>query len=100
MSSALAGPGIGPETSPEVDLGRLAADAPEEIAEDLTVVTDALGSYYEAIAASGIDFSDPASLTLEAIPVMEEAAAVLDTPELRDASDRVAAWFEENRPAP
>lgn len=103
MSTALAGPlaelGIEAETSPEVDLARLAADAPEEIADDLTTVADALGSYYETIAASGVDLSDPATLTPEAVGAIEEAAAALDIPEFEDASNRITAWFEENCPA-
>ncbi len=103
MSTALAGSlaelGIEAETSPEVDLARLAADAPEEIADDLTTVANVLGAYYETLAAAGVDLSDPATLTPEAVAAIEEAAAALDTPEFQDASNRITAWFEENCPA-
>lgn len=103
MSTALAGPfaelGIEAETSPEVDLARLAADAPEEIADDLTTVADALGAYYETIADAGIDLSDPATLTPEAVAALEDAAAAFESSEFQAASDGITAWFEENCPA-
>lgn len=98
-AGAAGGVGVEPADNESIaSLHALAAEAPEEIADDLEVFGDAIDEYYSALAAAGIDFSDPATLTPEALQALESASASLDSPEFQAASDRISGWFEENCP--
>lgn len=71
--------------------------APSEIRDDMETFADAFSNFYNTLDEIDIDFTDPssfASLSPEQLQNLEEAAALMDSPELEEAADNIQAFFE------
>ncbi len=71
--------------------------APDEIRDDMQLFADAFSSFFETLEDMDIDFADPstfAALSEEDIQELEAAAALMDTDEIEQATDNIAAFFE------
>ena len=66
-------------------------DAPDEIKDDLTTVSEAFQKMGELIKDNGGDITKAMS-----DPDVQAEFEALDTPELEAASDRLDTWFTEN----
>ncbi|MDH3607174.1 MAG: hypothetical protein OER12_09265 [Acidimicrobiia bacterium] len=71
--------------------------APGEIKDDMRVFAGAFSTFFETLEDLEFDFTDPASfatLDEEKLQRLEDAAALMDTDEVNQAADNVAAFFE------
>lgn len=71
--------------------------APAEIRSDMQLFADAFGEFWETLEDLGFDYTDPqsmASMDQATIAELESAAALLDTDEVQQAADNIAAFFE------
>ena len=76
-------------------LDELDASIPDEVKDDYEVLRDAYAEFGEVM--SGVDFTDPgAMLDPDTADAMEEAGALLETPEVQEATDNIDAYFSEN----
>ena len=76
-------------------LEELDASIPEEVSEDFEVIKEAYQEFGEAM--SEVDFTDPQALLDEDISQqMEDASALIETPEVEEATANIEAYFEEN----
>ncbi|MGQ0825672.1 MAG: hypothetical protein ACT4OX_11730 [Actinomycetota bacterium] len=97
MSGAFTGEAIGDDESLE-QFRELADNAPDEIADDLQTLADALGEYYEALADAGVDLGSGDTPDADDIAALTELGESLNTEEVQAASDNVSTWFEEGCP--
>ncbi len=75
----------------------LADRAPAEIKEDMEIFAAALEDFYQAVEETGLDFTDPASIASmdpADLEKLEQAAAVMETPEVEEANNNIQAFFE------
>jgi hypothetical protein len=77
----------------EQSMDELKAEIPSEIEDDFNVFADALSEY--ASAMQGMNLGDLMSGSSEA----EDAAAILETPEVKEAQANIEAYFDENCPS-
>ena len=73
----------------------IADKVPEDIKADFEVFAAAFSEFAEAAADAGVDFSDPSTMTPEALQEMGEAAEALNDPEVQEASQRISTFAEE-----
>jgi hypothetical protein len=74
-----------------------ASRAPDEIRDDMQVITDAFSGFFDALAELDVDFTDPssmASLTPAQIQQLEDAAEMMGTDAVDEAGDNINAFFE------
>ena len=72
----------------------LAERVPEEIREDYQVLADNFREFAEAL--EGVDLSSGATPDAETLAKLQEAAASMDEPEVREASENIEAWVTAN----
>lgn len=73
-----------------------AANAPDEIREDLEILAAAYAEYFDVL--SDIDITSGETPSPEALAALQEAMASIDQAEVTAASERLAAWSTENCP--
>ncbi len=76
---------------------RAIADRVPEIRDDLLTLADAYDTFMQTLDEVGVDFSDPASmanLDEEAMEELDAAGEALDSEPVRDAQDRIQAFFD------
>ncbi len=99
-AAASMGGAAGPGSPFEYSAGyfqELADRAPAEIKEDMEIFATALEGFYQAVGETGLDFTDPASIASmdpADLEKLEQAAAVMDTPEVEEANNNIQAFFE------
>jgi hypothetical protein len=86
--------GTGDVGDVETFFQELADKAPDEIADDLRVLAEAMGEYAEAF--QGIDLTGAAAADPETIQKLQELAAKFDDEKYVQASENIQAWAEEN----
>jgi hypothetical protein len=75
-------------------LAELVGEAPDEIRADIQIVADALGEYVEQIR--DLDLQEGEVPSAQQIQQVQAALASIDQPRLQAASERLAAWADEN----
>lgn len=70
--------------------------APKDIRADVGVLADAYASFYRAIADSGWDPTSGEQPSAEQMQAISSASEKLDTTDVKDAGDRVSAYFDEH----
>ena len=76
-------------------LAELAAEVPDEVADDFEVMAEAFAEFAAALEDAGVDFSDPASLSSpEAQSAIAAAGEAFSTPEVEAASENMSAFLE------
>lgn len=73
----------------------IADEVPEEIKGDFETFAAAYSEFAQAAADAGIDFSDPDSMTPEALQELGAAAEAFNDPEVQEASERISTFAEE-----
>ena len=73
-----------------------AAEAPDEIKDDLNTVAQGYADFQQAVADSGYDPSSGQPPSSEAMAAIQAAGAKFDDPDFKAASDRLTAWFNSN----
>jgi hypothetical protein len=73
----------------------IADEVPGEIKDDFETFAAAYRQFAEAAEEAGIDFSDPATMTPEALQEMGTAAEAFNDPEVQEASERISTFAEE-----
>jgi hypothetical protein len=73
-----------------------AANAPDEIREDLEILAAAYAEYFDVL--SDIDIASGETPSPEALAQLQAAMASIDQAEVTAASERLAAWSTENCP--
>lgn len=71
--------------------------APAEIRDDMQVIADAFGGFFDALAELDVDFGDPAALatlTPAQIEQLEDAAGMMDSDAVGQAGDNINSFFE------
>jgi len=88
--------GGGGDTQSAIDsLEEFAANAPDEIADDMQTIAAAYAQVGQALADAGYDPMSGVAPTPEQAAALQQATAALDTPEFQQASDNVSNWFKE-----
>jgi hypothetical protein len=77
-------------------LEAMAAQAPEEIRDDLVTVAQGYSAYVAALQDSGYDPASGQAPPPEVIAALTEAGQALDDADFQAASERVSAWFADN----
>jgi hypothetical protein len=72
----------------------LVSKAPDEIKDDLTVLSNAMGEIAEAL--KDVDLSSGATPDAETIQKLTELSQSFDNAEIQEASDNLQAWSTEN----
>ena len=102
-TQALAGT-VSPELQASIDeLDQFAGEAPDEIAADIQVQSDAYAQVTTALEGANFDPASGQPPPPEVIAGLQEAGNALNTPEFQEANQRVSTWFAENcgtAPAP
>ena len=75
-------------------LEAMAAAAPDEIKDDLEVISEELGAFYTALAETG--YEPGAAPTPEQMDRLSALSEVIDQDAFDEASDNINAWFEAN----
>lgn len=85
-----------PESLEQVagQLEAAAEAAPDEISDDFAVIADEMGSFYRALAA--MDYEPGSMPTEEQAAQLAALAESMDQEALQDASENIAAWYEDN----
>jgi hypothetical protein len=73
----------------------IAGEVPDEIKDDFETFAAAYREFAEAAEEAGVDFSDPATMTPEALQEMGSAAEAFNDPEVQEASERISTFAEE-----
>ncbi|HEY7668538.1 MAG TPA: hypothetical protein VIE12_10495 [Actinomycetota bacterium] len=76
-------------------LEAFAANAPEEIRDDMQTITSGYAAMMQAFADAGYDPTSGTPPTAEQAAALQAATASINTAEFTAASDRVSAWFQE-----
>lgn len=76
-------------------LETFAANAPDEIADDMQTLAAAYAQVTQALADAGYDPTSGVAPTPEQAAALQQATAGLNSEEFQQASDNVSAWFEE-----
>lgn len=101
MASAYSGStaamtGGGGDVQSAVDsLEAFAANAPDEIADDMQTIAAAYATMMQAFADSGYDPASGVAPTPEQAAALQQASAAINTTEFQQASDNVSIWFKE-----
>jgi hypothetical protein len=94
-TAAMTGGG-GSDTQSAIDsLEEFAANAPDEIADDMQTIAAAYAQVTQALADSGYDPTSGVAPTPEQAAALQQATAGLNSTEFQQASDNVSAWFTE-----
>jgi hypothetical protein len=73
----------------------MAAVAPAEIADDLSVLAGAYGEFLSALEDAGVDFADPSTFTSpEAQAALAAASQTLDAAGVAEASANISAYID------
>jgi hypothetical protein len=72
----------------------LVANAPDEIKDDLQVLSDGIGKMAEAF--KGVDFSSGATPDADQLAKIQEVMGSLDSAKLQAASKNIEAWAQAN----
>jgi hypothetical protein len=94
-SAAMTGGNAGDMQSSIDALENFAANAPEEIADDMQTLAAAYAQVTQALADSGYDPTSGVAPTPEQAAALQQATAGLNSEEFQQASDNVTAWFQE-----
>jgi len=99
MSAAIASAGAFGGTEDldtAVEQLRAYADAaPDEIADDLGLIADALAEYFQALQEAGLDELQPGEVPdADALQALENLPDAFGNQEFQDASERVSEWFD------
>ena len=91
--------GTGPDGGDLTDAAeyfeQVADDVPNEIEADFRIFAEAYTAFAEAAEDAGIDFSDPDTMTPEALEKLGEAASAFEEAEVQEASERISEFAEE-----
>jgi hypothetical protein len=94
-SAAMTGGNAGDMQSSIDALENFAANAPDEIADDMQTLAAAYAQVTQALADSGYDPTSGVAPTPEQAAALQQATAGLNSEEFQQASDNVTAWFQE-----
>jgi hypothetical protein len=70
--------------------------APDGIKDEVQVIADAYSAYFRAVADSGWDPSSGKAPTQEQADALSAAGEKIDSAEVKAASDKVSAYFDEH----
>jgi len=94
-TAAMTGSGGGDMQSAVDSLEAFAANAPEEIADDMQTIAAGYAAMMQAFADSGYDPMSGQPPTPEQAAALAQAGAAINSTEFQQASDNVSNWFEE-----
>jgi hypothetical protein len=94
-TAAMTGGNAGEMQSSIDALENFAANAPDEIADDMQTLAAAYAQVTQALADSGYDPASGVAPTPEQAAALQQATAGLNSEEFQQASDNVTAWFQE-----
>jgi hypothetical protein len=94
-SAAMTGGDAGDMQSSIDALENFAANAPDEIADDMQTLAAAYAQVTQALADSGYDPASGVAPTAEQAAALQQATAGLNSEEFQQASDNLTAWFQE-----